>query len=116
LLFLFICIYILYFSIGNEIRAINAIVDKNISGLCVTLTLLVRYRGHAIIALALCPINSTSSEANGTGDTLEYGSCDGGITVLNSNPKVDKLMKQLGEDLNLKEHIVVGDDEKEVPS
>jgi hypothetical protein len=85
---------------GNEIRAINAIVNKNINHLYVTLTLIVRYRGHAMVAQAFCPIST-----DGT-DSLVYGSNDGGKTVVNSDNKLNALMAKLGNELNLKEHCV----------
>ena len=79
---------------GNELRAINAIVDCNIEKIHVTLTALFHIRGHRIMAVAQCPIDGSQ--------TLVYGSDDLGKTVWNKDEGLSSLMKNLAEMMNLK--------------
>ncbi len=83
---------------SNELRALNAVVDCNISELHVTLSTLFSIRGHVIMAIAICPISGQQS--------LVYGSCDAGKSIVNSNQKFDCLMNELALRMNLKPHYV----------
>ena len=58
---------------SNELRAINAIIDQNLTELHITLTALFLIRGHAVCAIAICPIAGSA--------TCVYGSPDAGKCV-----------------------------------
>ena len=60
-----------------------------------TFTTVVRYAGALVYATAFLPINNS---------TLLYGSADGGTTVVNIDPKLDRKMKAMGKGFNLKLH------------
>ncbi|KAH3733005.1 Histidine kinase [Pelomyxa schiedti] len=63
----------------------------------VALMALIDYRGYRLVAQSLLPIGTNS---------LVYGSKDAGITVKNSDPKMDLIMQSAGTRLNLKLHSV----------
>ena len=58
---------------------------------------LVDYKGYRLIAVSKLPINKFS---------IVYGSNDGGYSVHNSDAKVNELMRDIGQKLNLRGHQV----------
>jgi hypothetical protein len=53
----------------------------------------VDWRGFRLVAMSLLPIG---------GQSLVYGSSDGGVTVLAENPEFNELMKEAAKKLNIK--------------
>ena len=81
--------------LGHELKATGAVLDANICGLHVPLSLCVRYLGMGLwvsTQLALHP------------EELVYGCLDSGATVVRSDSEMNGIMRQLGERLNLKPH------------
>jgi len=50
-----------------------------------------------MVAMCLLPLGDNS---------LRYGSDDGGVTVVTSDPKLNSAMERVGRMLNLKKHMV----------
>ena len=57
------------------------------------LTIKDRYRGYALLAQSLVPINST---------TIVYGTNDSGISLFNTQPKLATKIESASRQLNLK--------------
>eukprot|EP01113_Clastostelium_recurvatum_P045048 TRINITY_DN7684_c0_g1_i8.p1 TRINITY_DN7684_c0_g1~~TRINITY_DN7684_c0_g1_i8.p1 ORF type:complete len:1138 (-),score=347.00 TRINITY_DN7684_c0_g1_i8:32-3445(-) len=81
---------------GHELKGLMAYFNCQIPGLLLPLMALIDYRGFRLIATSSLPIGE---------DTLVYGSMDGGVTVLNSDPALDTKMKEAAQILNLKGHM-----------
>lgn len=79
---------------GQELLSANC-VGSCLSEVRVPLMAIIDYWGHRLIATAMLPI---------TGQSLLYGSADGGVTMLASDSKVNILMEEIGRKLNLKKH------------
>lgn len=86
-------------SAGNELRAINAVSQQNMNKLHITLTAVFHTRGHCIMAIAECPIQSQ--------ETLVSGSADAGKTLVDKDPKLRQLMQQLAQKMHIAEHPVM---------
>uniref|UniRef100_A0A6B2KW71 Clu domain-containing protein n=1 Tax=Arcella intermedia TaxID=1963864 RepID=A0A6B2KW71_9EUKA len=63
---------------------------------------IIDYLGMRLVAMSILPVGDT---------TLVYGSCDGGKSIHKSDPVVNKHMKWLAKQLNLKKHFT-GKDQK----
>jgi hypothetical protein len=68
---------------------------------------LIDYRGFRVTAVSIIPVSS---------NTLQYGSSDGGATVMMGNEELNKKIFQAGELLNLKAHKVCPKDPKTINS
>ena len=81
----------------HEMDALAALLAANIPGLHFPLTAVISYCGHTVLVSSLLPISN---------ETLVYGSADGGSTIVNQSPEMDRMMRLVGQTLNLKEHVV----------
>jgi len=81
---------------GHELRGLMCYYNARIPGICLPLMCLIDYCGYRIVALSLLPVNK---------HTLIYGSSDGGLNVVNSNPEFDALMHKAAKVINLKPHV-----------
>lgn len=82
---------------GIEMRNMQTAMALSEQSLMMPLMCVIDYKGHRLIASSIIPINQ---------NTLVYGSANGGRTVQKSDPKLNEMMKSLGEKLNLQEHRV----------
>lgn len=87
---------------GHELKGLMAYQQcrDRVPAIHLPLVALIDYRGYRLAAITKLPINAS---------TLVYGSADGGDTIVNSNPKVDKWMKEAASLLKIKEHRVGAD-------
>lgn len=86
---------------GHELKALTALFNVTMSAriaLALPMIAILDVLGHRLIALALCPINSS---------TLVMGSCDAGVTI-HSNLEAEDKLKVAAKYLNLSEHYVKG--------
>eukprot|EP00904_Undaria_pinnatifida_P000353 jgi/Undpi1/10318/HiC_scaffold_28.g12769.m1 len=83
---------------GHELRGASEYLRTGV-GLCIPPMCLLDYKGFRMLAQALLPLSSTS---------MKMGSDDGGRTVLNSCPKLDRFTAAAAKQLGLREHIVGG--------
>jgi hypothetical protein len=83
-----------------EMKALNAIIDANITSLHVALSSLIRINGHAIYATCQLPIDGRKS--------LIYGSSNAGAKIKSapSDSALQELLRKLADKLHLKEHTV----------
>ncbi len=65
--------------------------------------------GFRLIALSILPVNKGTFQSLGKrklndkfADTLCYGSCDGGVTVMHEDRKLNQLMEQAAAKMNIK--------------
>eukprot|EP01129_Flabellula_baltica_P000456 TRINITY_DN10464_c0_g1_i1.p1 TRINITY_DN10464_c0_g1~~TRINITY_DN10464_c0_g1_i1.p1 ORF type:complete len:1958 (-),score=323.32 TRINITY_DN10464_c0_g1_i1:16-5889(-) len=85
---------------GHDLKGLVAYFQAQVEGLHVPLSCIIDYRGYRILAQSIIPIKGDS--------TLQYGSSDGGKTIINTNPELSLKMSIAARKLNLKEHIVNG--------
>ena len=92
---------------GLELASMNALTPAGLMlGLSFPLTCIIDFLGHRIIAQSVLPIDS---------GTLVYGSENRGRVVVASDPKMNEIMKQLGQMKCIKPHRVgQGDAAKEL--
>ncbi|GAM26590.1 hypothetical protein SAMD00019534_097650 [Acytostelium subglobosum LB1] len=88
---------------GHELKGLMSYYNARVDGLHHPLMALIDYRGYRLVAMSLLPIN---------GETIVYGSSDGGITVHNQNELFNEKMKKSASILNIKEHMVGRDNPK----
>lgn len=74
-----------------------AYLECNLDGIHFPLMALIRYRGHAVLAQSVLPINAK---------TIVYGSADQGKTIHNDDAGIDQQMQGAAKLLNLKGHFV----------
>ncbi|KAF2076806.1 hypothetical protein CYY_001883 [Polysphondylium violaceum] len=89
-------------SAGHEIKGLNHFMELSSNTLRFPLMATIDYRGYRILAISSLPINKK---------TIVYGSCDGGQTVHDSDPIINKEMERIANILNLRGH-QVGCDKK----
>jgi len=82
---------------GNELRGLIGVFKCALPGIAVPMMALIDYLGFRLIAIALLPIDR---------DTIVYGSSDGGQHVHADDPEMNAKMKAIGDQLNLRGHIV----------
>lgn len=92
-------------SLTNEILGLSAHMTTFIAGLRYPLMAAVDFKGFRLLALSLIPINSS---------TLIYGSSDGGISCINSEPAVADKMKEVADKINIKTHLSGFKDPKQI--
>lgn len=80
-----------------ELQGLSNWFAQFIPGLRFPLVALIDYKGYRIIATSMLPVGP---------HTLRYGSCDGGRTVLASDPVLNRLMDAAAAGMNLKKHFV----------
>src|SRR5690554_6514123 len=90
---------------SHELKGLQHYYHSNVPGLHFPLMAYIDYRGWRLQALSLLPIDA---------NTLCYGSSDGGRSVETSDPQLNRLMKEAGTILNLKEHAVGPSDDLKV--
>jgi hypothetical protein len=73
---------------SQELKGLMAYTSLGIRGLCVPLMAVVDFMGYRVIAMSLLPIGS---------ETIVYGTCDAGVSVNMSNPKMNEMMKKAGQ-------------------
>ena len=78
---------------GHELKSVMRYAQCD--QLHVPLMALIDYRGYRLVAESILPINKFS---------IQYGSADGGKTILANDQVLNNLMKKAGEKLNLKGH------------
>eukprot|EP01126_Amoeba_proteus_P011855 TRINITY_DN14848_c0_g1_i2.p1 TRINITY_DN14848_c0_g1~~TRINITY_DN14848_c0_g1_i2.p1 ORF type:complete len:324 (-),score=42.48 TRINITY_DN14848_c0_g1_i2:2-973(-) len=81
----------------HELKGTMAYIDCKVRGIFFPLMALIRYRGHAVLARSILPINNS---------TIVYGSCDEGRTIHNDDANIDEQMKRAAKALNIKGHFV----------
>ena len=79
---------------GHELKA--AMRYYRCDHICVPLVALIDYRGFRLVAESLLPIKSS---------TIVYGSSDGGRTVHDSNPRLNRFMEEAARKINIKPHL-----------
>lgn len=74
---------------------------------------LIDYMGFRLIALSILPVDFSTIPGLAAfacslsySGTLQYGSCDGGHTVLTKDDNLNTLMEQAAEVMHLKGHVV----------
>lgn len=87
-------------SASHELMATTAYLDLRVQGLHFPLMALIIYRGHAFLCQSVIPIDPIQST------TLVHGSCNGGLSIHNSNPEVAAKLRVCAERLNLLPHEV----------
>eukprot|EP01122_Echinamoeba_exundans_P014473 TRINITY_DN6570_c0_g2_i2.p1 TRINITY_DN6570_c0_g2~~TRINITY_DN6570_c0_g2_i2.p1 ORF type:complete len:1309 (+),score=180.83 TRINITY_DN6570_c0_g2_i2:8156-12082(+) len=80
-----------------ELKGTMALLDCRVNGLHFPLMALIRYRGFAVVAQSILPINRS---------TLRYGSRDAGNTIKNEDPVLAAKFAAAAGLLNLKAHNV----------
>ena len=70
---------------SQELKGLMAYTSLGIRELYVPLMAIVDFMGFRVTAMSLLPIGS---------DTIVYGTCDAGVSVHMSNPKMNELMKK----------------------
>ncbi|EFA85283.1 Histidine kinase A [Heterostelium album PN500] len=88
---------------GHELKGLMSYYNARVEGLHHPLMALIDYRGYRLVAMSLLPI---------TGETIVYGSSDGGITVHSDNELFNQKMKKSASILNIKGHVVGRDTPK----
>jgi hypothetical protein len=86
---------------GHELKALTALFNVTMSAriaLALPMIAILDVLGHRLIALAICPINSS---------TLVMGSCDAGATI-HCNSEAEEKLKLAAKYLNLSEHYIKG--------
>lgn len=89
---------------SHELVSTMAYLDLRVAGLHFPLMCLVLFRGEGFLCQSVVPIDPVSNL------TLVHGSCDGGISVRNSNKAVEAKLKTCAERLNLQPHAVLSRD------
>jgi hypothetical protein len=82
---------------NRELHGLKGYYEAMVPGLMVPPMLLIDYRGFRMVATPCLPISK---------DTLEYGSADGGLTVLKKSKDLNRQMKLAATKMKLKGHIV----------
>ncbi|GAM20836.1 hypothetical protein SAMD00019534_040110 [Acytostelium subglobosum LB1] len=82
---------------GHELKGLMSYYNARVEGLHHPLMTLIDYRGFRLVAMSLLPIS---------GETIVYGSSDGGITVHSDNTSFNEKMEKSAQILNIKGHIV----------
>lgn len=82
---------------AHELRGIMHYSSLRVSGLHFPLMLVMDYKGFRLVAEALLPINK---------ETIKYGSSDGGETVHADGEQLCQMMRTVGQELHLAQHIV----------
>jgi hypothetical protein len=82
---------------NNELLGLSQALKCNIPGLSFPMMAIIDYVGYRLVAVTTLPISRK---------TIVYGSADAGRTVHNDDPFVNNAMQQLGQQLNLREHLV----------
>eukprot|EP01104_Vermistella_antarctica_P017669 TRINITY_DN6304_c0_g1_i1.p1 TRINITY_DN6304_c0_g1~~TRINITY_DN6304_c0_g1_i1.p1 ORF type:complete len:349 (+),score=96.83 TRINITY_DN6304_c0_g1_i1:233-1279(+) len=82
---------------GHELKSLMEYMECRVMDLHLPLMVLIDYRGYRLVAMPLLPIGN---------DTLIYGSGDGGRTVRDDNPRMNKTMELCGKIMNLAAHDV----------
>ena len=80
---------------GHELKGLMAYFSLHMKGIRVPIMALVDYRGFRLIAMSVLPVS---------GESLVYGSKDGGYVVQKSNKEFNRHMRAAGKKLNLKPH------------
>jgi hypothetical protein len=83
-------------ALGAELKGASGYLWSS-AELCFPMLAVIDYMGFRCLAISLLPISK---------DTLKYGSDSGGRIAMNTDEKLNALMKQAGEKLNLAEHVV----------
>eukprot|EP01119_Soliformovum_irregulare_P018159 TRINITY_DN5508_c0_g1_i4.p1 TRINITY_DN5508_c0_g1~~TRINITY_DN5508_c0_g1_i4.p1 ORF type:complete len:1482 (-),score=512.19 TRINITY_DN5508_c0_g1_i4:32-3964(-) len=82
---------------AHELKGLQNYYHCNIHGLCFPLMAFIDYRGWRLQALSLLPIG---------GNSLIYGSANGGRSVMKENEILNEKMKEAGIIMGLKPHMV----------
>eukprot|EP01132_Coremiostelium_polycephalum_P008397 gene8397-10313_t len=82
---------------GHEIKGLNHFMEVSNGIIRFPLMAKICYRGYTLLAISTLPVNKK---------TIVYGSCDGGNSVHNSDPIVNKEMERMAGLLNLRGHTV----------
>jgi hypothetical protein len=86
---------------AHELKAASILFDllkKRKFPIQLPLQTLIDYKGYRVVAMPVVPILGK--------ETLVYGSCDAGKTVLNEDLMVDEVIREIAEELHLAKHLV----------
>ncbi|KAL6041073.1 Clu domain-containing protein [Balamuthia mandrillaris] len=82
---------------GHELKGSIAFMDAAVQDINIPLMVLIDYLGFRLVAIAQLPISAK---------TIVYGTADGGESIHNSSPQMDRAMRTVAERLNLQPHQV----------
>ncbi|EFA75195.1 hypothetical protein PPL_11269 [Heterostelium album PN500] len=84
-------------SAGHELKGLNHFMEHSNGLIRFPLMAIIDYRGYRLLAISNLPITKKS---------IVYGSNDGGKTIHNSDPIIEKEMERLAAIMNTKGHMV----------